>query len=274
MRLLMSSQARPQLRPYVRAYAQRVLEKDDSVVVQTVPAMVEQILNLEFGIMPGIIHQGTERLTDVALVGGIHSSFSGYLELYPGVESFAVFFQPAGWSLLFKAPLLELTNRLFDVTAIAGSSVRILWNRMGEASTFERRVQIVEEFLLDRVPGAAAHNKMTRIANHIFRSHGACKISSLAGECALGQRQFERDFERETGITPKTFARIARFQAALDAKLTSPRRTWLDIAHSFHYYDQMHMIHDFEKLGRAAPTEVIAQMGDVRPPALTAEKNS
>jgi hypothetical protein len=35
---------------------------------------------------------------------------------------------------------------------------------------------------------------------------------------------------------------VARFQAALDAKLASPARTWLDIAHRFGYYDQMHML--------------------------------
>ena len=268
MRILMSSQARPELRPYVRAYAQRVFEKDDPVVVESVPAMVEQILNLELGVMPGILHQGTERLTDVALVGGVHSSFSGYLELYPGVESFAVFFQPAGWSLLFKTPVFELTDRMFDGTGISGSGLRCLWNRMGEAYTFEARVQIVEEFLLRRASSAAEHNKMICAANCIFRQHGALKISSLASHYSLGVRQFERAFERETGISPKVFARIARFQSALDAKLVSPQRTWIEIAHSFGYYDQMHMIHDFEKLGRAAPAELITQMGDVRPPAL------
>lgn len=47
MRILMSSQARPELRPYVRAYAQRIVEKDDHIVVQSVPAQLEQMLNGE-----------------------------------------------------------------------------------------------------------------------------------------------------------------------------------------------------------------------------------
>jgi hypothetical protein len=89
----------------------------------------------------------------------------------------------------------------------------------------------------------------------------------------VGLRQFERSFVREVGASPKSFARIARFQSAFDAKLVSPQRTWLDIAHSFGYHDQMHMIHDFEALGRTTPTHLIAQMADVRPPALVAEEN-
>jgi AraC-like DNA-binding protein len=268
MRILMSSQARPELRPYVRAYAQRVVEPSDQIVVQSVPAELEQILNLEFGVMPGVRHQGQRDVSHVAWLGGAQTSFSGYLELRPGVETFAVFFQPAGWSLLFKVPVAEVTDRIVDATAVPGSGLLSLWNYLGEAPTFESRVQIVEEFLLGRAARASAHNKMTSAASCIFRRHGALKISSLANEYSLGLRQFERAFERETGISPKVFARVARFQAALDARLVSQQRTWLDIAHSFGYYDQMHMIHDFEKLGRAAPTELIAQMGDVRPPAL------
>jgi methylphosphotriester-DNA--protein-cysteine methyltransferase len=69
-------------------------------------------------------------------------------------------------------------------------------------------------------------------------------------------------------MPPKVFARIARFQSAMDAKLASPARTWLDIAHSFGYYDQMHMVHDFQRLGRNTPTQLLLQMGDVRPSAL------
>ena len=273
MRILMSSQASPELRPYVRAYAQRVVEKDDPVVVQSVPAELEQILNLEFGVMPGIDHRDQRDISHAAWFGGAQSSFSGYLELRPRVESFAVFFQPAGWTLLFKIPVAEVTNRIMDAMAIPGVGFRSLWNRMGEAATFEARVQIVEEFLRRRVACAAGHNKMTCAANYIFRHNGALKISSLASECSLGLRHFARACERDTGIPPKVFARIARFQAALDAKLATPLRTWLDIAHSSGYYDQMHMIHDFEKLGRAAPAELIMQMGDVRPPALVAKEN-
>ena len=111
MRILMSSQARPELRPYVRAYAQRVVEPSDQIVVQSVPAELEQILNLEFGVMPGVRHQGQRDVSHVAWLGGAQTSFSGYLELRPGVETFAVFFQPAGWSLLFKVPVQDLFHR-------------------------------------------------------------------------------------------------------------------------------------------------------------------
>ena len=274
MQIITSSLARPELRPYVRAYAQRVCGADDSGQVISVPAQVEQILNFELGVMPGIHHRD-HLVSDVVAVGGTQTDFSGYLDLRAGVESFAVFFQPAGWSMLFGTPVHEMTNCFMDATAVVDSSLRELWHRLGDVSSFELRVTIVEEYLLGRIASASLRNEITAsAANLIFRKRGAVGIAALASAYSIGLRQFERSFERAVGVSPKSFARVARFQSALDAKLVSPQRTWLDIAHSFGYHDQMHMIHDFEALGRTTPTHLIEQMADVRPPALVAEENN
>jgi AraC-like DNA-binding protein len=175
--------------------------------------------------------------------------------------------------MLFKTPIHEMTNRFMDATTVADSSLRELWNRLGEVPEFDSRVLIIENYLLDRLPRASLRSEITASANFIFRERGAVGIAALASAHSLGLRQFERRFEREMGVSPKSFARIARFQFALDAKLFSPQRTWLEIAHRFGYHDQMHMIHDFEALGRTTPTHLIEQMADVRPPELVAEEN-
>jgi AraC-like DNA-binding protein len=264
---LRSAPPSPELRPYVRAYAQRKFDATDLFVVEAVPAQLEQVLNFELGTMPGVRHRDRE-ISAVTWIGGAQTSFPGYMDLYPGTESFAIFFQPAGWSQLFAIPMREVTNRIHDATLVVGPCMRSLWNSLGESSTFEDRVVIVEEFLQTRLPGAMAPDRIATAATYLFRRHGAIRIPQLARRDSMGLRQFERRFQQETGAPPKVFARVARFQAALDAKLASPGRPWLDIAHTFGYYDQMHMIHDFERLGRSAPTQIIAQLGDVRPPAL------
>jgi methylphosphotriester-DNA--protein-cysteine methyltransferase len=124
-----------------------------------------------------------------------------------------------------------------------------------------------------RAARARAGSMIVAAAEYVFRNHGAVKIADLAYEYSTGMRQFEREFSRQIGASPKTFARIARFQAALDAKVAAPQRTWLDIARSLGYFDQMHMIHDFEMLGRSCPTQLISELGDSRPPALAFDEN-
>jgi AraC-like DNA-binding protein len=272
MQTIVSAQPHHELRPFVRAYAQRVCSPHLAPVLEYVPAQLEQVINFEFGTMPGIRHQN-RILTDAVLLGGAQGSFSGYLELRAGVDSFAIFFQPAGFSVLFGVPVSTITNQFFDATAI-DPGFRALWNRLGESQAFAARVGIVEGYLLGRAAAAVSCDGIAAAAQYLFRRRGAIKISALAHLHGLGLRHFERTFKRGTGLSPKTFARVARFQAALDAKAVSPKRTWLDISHSFGYYDQMHMVHDFESLGRNTPTNVIAQMGDVRPAALITERET
>src|SRR5215831_11865265 len=109
------------------------------------------------------------------------------------------------------------------------------------------------------------HNKIAAATNYVLRRHGALRMTELAERANLGLRQFERQFLRDVGVSPKTFARVARFQTALDAKISCPERRWVDIAHDYGYHDQMHMIHDFEKLGHNSPTQLINALGDNRP---------
>ena len=82
----------------------------------------------------------------------------------------------------------------------------------------------------------------------------------------------ERLFAQHTGFAPKHYARVARFQCALDLKLMAPDRSWLSIAHELHYHDQMHLVHDFRKIAGRSPAQVIASLGDSRPQAPPADR--
>ena len=115
---------------------------------------------------------------------------------------------------------------------------------------------------------AAEPSTIAHVAMDTFRGHGRLPVAEMAGLASLSVRQFERQFERELGMPPKRFARIARFQFALDAKLVDPSRSWLDVAHGAGYYDQMHLVRDFHSLSGASPTQLVAELGDTRPPAL------
>ncbi len=235
---------------------------------------MEQNLTFDFG-TPVEVWWPDARLELInrTSTAGAQTRFAAHMRLRAGVESFGMFFGPTGFSRLFGIPMSELTNRLDDATAIAGKSIRDLWNRLGDSCSFEDRVLIAEEFLIYRANRAQTRGMIEAAADYIFCHHGAVSVAERANRGSIGLRQFEREFRRAVGATPKVFARVARFQAALDAKVAATTRTWLDIAHSFGYYDQMHMIHDFEMLGLNSPGRLVAELGDSRPPALAPSEN-
>jgi AraC-like DNA-binding protein len=267
MPVLKSALPRFELRPYVRAYAQRNLYCGEPTVVEPVPAQLEQVLNFELGALPGICHR-QYKCRSTVWIGGAQISFPGYMRLFAGVESFAVFFHPLGWSRLFGIPAAQITNRIHDANLVMGPPVGQLWHRLIETTSFERRVETIEQFLLARVPDALGENAVASAVALLFRRRGDLRINEIFDQHLRSLRQFERLFRAQVGASPKAFARVARFQAALDTKLASPGRTWIDIAHSLGYYDQMHMIHDFKSLGQNSPTQLVLEIGDIRPPAL------
>lgn len=65
---------------------------------------------------------------------------------------------------------------------------------------------------------------------------------------------------QQLGVNPKLFARIVRFEAALDSKARSSTKSWTDVAHEFGYYDQMHMVHDFDTFTGGTPTKILSEI--------------
>lgn len=271
MHTLRTTQPCEALRHYVRAYAQRQTGARNLVVVESCPAQLETILHFELGNRIDIWYSdGRHLISDSINVVSCHTTFAAHAELKAGVESFAIFFQPTGFWRLFGVPISELTDRGgMEGTGLLGSSIRTLWNSLGEMPSFDGRVQLTEQFLLSRLNYVETASGLTSAADYLFRMHGCISIPHVAEHAGIRLRQFERQFLHDFGMRPKVFARVARFQAAVDKKIAQPTCSWLDIAHYFGYHDQMHMIHDFKKLGGDAPTEFLERLGNMRFPALS-----
>ncbi|HEY0435587.1 MAG TPA: helix-turn-helix domain-containing protein, partial [Phenylobacterium sp.] len=97
-------------------------------------------------------------------------------------------------------------------------------------------------------------------ARELHRRSGSTLVSDLAASVELGVRQFERRFRREIGMSPKLYARVVRFEAALRAKAAQPKTQWTEIAHGLGYFDQMHMVHDFNRLSGESPSLIWDQL--------------
>jgi AraC-like DNA-binding protein len=74
---------------------------------------------------------------------------------------------------------------------------------------------------------------------------------------------FSAHIGHENAVLPKLHARILRFEAALDSRARFPGRSWTDVAHAFGYYDQMHMIHDFQRFTGDTPSKILRELEDV-----------
>jgi hypothetical protein len=85
MPLVQSARPRPRLAPFVRAYAQRTVGSSESPWTEIVPAQLEQMINIELGVLPAIRH-GERDVSQTILVGGAQTGYSGSLGLSAGLN--------------------------------------------------------------------------------------------------------------------------------------------------------------------------------------------
>ena len=75
----------------------------------------------------------------------------------------------------------------------------------------------------------------------------------------MSQRRFIGLFKDEIGLTPKSFCRIRRFQRTVGLLHRTEIVDWADVAPVCGYYDQSHMIHDFQDFAGLSPTDYLAR---------------
>jgi AraC-like DNA-binding protein len=274
MRTIQTARPIAELREFVQVYAQREIACAGAGFSQPHTSSLEQGIGFHFDGQTVLDYpHGPSRLAPKAYVFGGVTPPCGGVSFAGHVLAFAVFLKPISLWQLFGIPSNIMMNKDDDAENLLGRDVLELWSRMAECATFQQRIRAIEEYLLPFAARARSRTLIMRTAQYMLRCKGAVRVDEIAFHAALSIRQFERRFAEEVGMAPKLFAKTARFQSALDAKRLSPTRSWLTVAHELGYFDQMHMIRDFRRLGSSAPNGVLEQGGDIQPWSLPPYQN-
>jgi len=253
------------LSQFIRFYAQREIRNPGAAVVHPVPARPTPMIVFEFDDPTDVLFYEQRRMVKSpwAVVVGPQTYRRLEMQLQGALDTFVIMFQPDGLHRLFSIPMDELTDLDFEARSVLGIFIEKLGERLGNSRSFTERVRLVEEALLPRVLASTGLDGVSAAANRIILAGGRASIPYLAGSAGLSVRQFERRFIQQVGMRPKLFARIARFEAALENKARYAAKSWTEIAHEYGYYDQMHMVHDFAEFTGGTPTETLAQLETV-----------
>ena len=250
------------LRSLIRCYVQREAIAESTALVHPVPARATPIL--EF-VIAGLfeVHWCNRSLIEVpsrAVIVGLQTHRRVRLKTNGRLESFCIVFQPGGLYRPFSLPVHELTDHDYDARAVLGNWISPLEARLSDCRSFEERARTADACMLCLAEPIAGPDSICTAAGEILNRCGEPSIGELASKAGLSLRQFERRFHDQVGMRPKLYARIARFEAALDAKARTRNRSWTEVAHAFGYHDQMHLIHDFEQFSGETPTGVLTEL--------------
>lgn len=119
--------------------------------------------------------------------------------------------------------------------------------------------------LLDAATTVPDDAVVSRASRLLTVRGGRLSIHNLASAHGMSHQTFARRFGIATGLPPKHFARISRFQALVHALLVTDVEQWAVMAPGLGFYDQAHMINDFRTLAGQSPTTFFQARGrDIR----------
>lgn len=196
------------------------------------------------------------------------------------VLTLAVRFKPGMAGLFLATPLQALTDQRADIDLLWGSSdADRLADALWTSNAPERaRLALIERELLRRLraraksgdrasaPGASASVRaldatgmplVRQALAALDRSGGALRVEELAAQLRVSRQHLAAQFRQHVGLSPKLYARICRFRRATATLRTDTTGSldWAQLAVDCGYFDQSHLIHDFQEFSNSTPEQ-------------------
>lgn len=202
-----------------------------------------------------IMPDGTQAIymsSNGLMIGGMQLEAVDMNILQPG-EYFGVWFRPGALRHFFKMQMNEIAGAFIDSNDWGCSDLPEFHEKLYELQGFSKRADLCEQWLLNKYSHLDA-SKFDCALSLIYQSNGAESVEITAKKSGWSSRQMNRQFLWHIGVSPKVFSQVVRVQQVCKQLFTAPpglKRMIMDHG----YYDQSHMIKDFNKYFCAPPKE-------------------
>jgi AraC-like DNA-binding protein len=224
---------------------------------------LEIVFNLSYDdirVYDGTLRLERSRRLSGAVVSGAHRA-PFFIDTRVHESVVGVHFRPGGAWPFLGAPPGALADDHVDLEMLWGPTTAELHGRLRDAATPARRFRILEEALLARLAHPSRGHAAVRIAIAQL-GEGRAAVAEVAALVELSHRRLIELFTAEVGTTPKSFARLRRFQKAFACVTRHGASAWSELAQECGYFDQSHMIRDFVAFAGGAPGEVLRQTSE------------
>lgn len=245
---------RYELLPFVRHYTYVSINSRDEIW-RTLPASADLFLQviIRGGHVVRRVSGGQTFPAPTATLVGPYSrplieiGFSGVLELM-------VFqLQPSALLAIGGVQIQDLLNSYADATA-CGIDPKALIDDMRACDCDAQRVAAADRFAGSLFQMAPLPDAIGLAAQGLRDTASRLSLKTLTRVTGLSHRQFQRRFADQIGVAPKTYSRLSRMTALIEAREQTPDRPWADLAADFGFADQAHLSREFRDLTQQRPS--------------------
>jgi len=254
----------PALRGIVRSFGERRGFLKSPGVNWPLPPRPHQIIDINLKeVFRVSVDGGRPTASPETVVVGPQGSRRIQLHASGELHLFNILFQPSGLNRLIGTDMSCLVNEGIPASDVLGQRATLLSDAVRLAKDFPSRVAAAEHCLGMMLEQCTATDGIDYASRLLLRTNGGARIDTLIARSGLGARQFQRRFKAQVGLSPKHYARITRFDAALVAHLAAPQRRWTDILYEVGYFDQAHFVRECHTLAGAPPSRFINDWNNI-----------
>lgn len=187
-----------------------------------------------------------------SFAAGLHAG-PVHIESDGAAECVQVDFTPLGAYRFFGGAVVELAARMVHISDMLGHEGRRLHERLGATDSWQRRFDLLEDFVVRRA-GCPASPEIAFVYRRLAQTGGTARIAALAEEIGWSRKHLAGRFRSELGLAPKPLARMLRFHQACRLARSGTASDWAGIAAESGYADQAHLAREFMVMAGESPT--------------------
>lgn len=168
-------------------------------------------------------------------------------------------FHPSGMGAFFSTPMNELIDQRVPAEHLFQDLNR-LSNSIAESSNDTQRIAACTRFLTSSIDLNRDSRNIRYAVEEIIKNHGQVSVESVVSQLGMSRRSLEMAFQKVVGTSPKMYCRIIRFRHLFDTmNQESESVQWAHRALDSGFFDQSHMIRDFQRFTGQSPTSFLMQ---------------
>lgn len=207
----------------------------------------------------GVGYDGEGRIC--SCVSGQTTCYHDILSL-GGIDVVGAHFTVIGAARFFNH-IKDFYGRFIELQDFNDAALSEIEERVMLAEDYDAYWRLLDAFFLRRLVGAKTDElnirRIQSAANYAQSHLSGLRISDLASEACLSQRQFYRLFTDVAGLPPKEYVRIRRYHKTLyDLKCNDGSRSMTEVAWLNGYYDFSHLTSDFRKIAGYSPKQLLS----------------
>jgi AraC-like DNA-binding protein len=166
-----------------------------------------------------------------------------------------VIFFPGALYRLTAVPAIEFTNQYIDAETIFSTTIREVNEQLFHARDYIAMIEIANTFIRQLIKKQQKPKLLIDAAAILLLNcPQKFTVTTIAKEACLSNKQLERKFKERTGVNPKLYERIIRFDKAFRLKNSQPKFDWLGIAVACGYHDYQHLVKEYKDFTCLSPT--------------------